>query len=183
MTQIIPQYAKSTNPDVVAVIERNTAGRLAMVEKARAWVREHAPESGGDCWFNGWAGDRRLVAVAGPKPTDGQWKKHGNGWAPYKTNPLHKEMLAIAFKPEPVPGVGESYAGEYNRDGSQTIYSPSFFVHEGAAYFRLPGAPVADQEHSPFGSPVFDRDLWTEILTSEWYAAHEAATGQAVRPL
>jgi hypothetical protein len=170
----IPQYAKSTDPSVIATIERNRAARAEFSAKVRAWVLEHAPQSEGNGWLNGWGDELRLVAVAGPKPMTGRWKRRGHGWEPYVSNPLHAQMAQLTLTLEPVPGVGESYAGEFNSDGAHPVYSPVFFVHDGAAYFRLAGPPAGDQEHRAFGSTVFDHGLWEEILTSQWYAAYEA---------
>lgn len=179
----IPQYASSTDPNVIAVVERNRAARREVLHEADAFARKYAPDGDGgffisDNWGTGWS----LSAIASPtKPTAGQWKQvpRRNAWLPYKNNPIHDEMTAIRRTREAIPGLAQSYAGDYNRDGSQAVYFPSVFVHDGVAYMSMPGVPIADQKDGAFGSTEFDEDRWTEILTSHWYAAKEAAEAQS----
>ncbi|ACZ29609.1 hypothetical protein Xcel_0570 [Xylanimonas cellulosilytica DSM 15894] len=176
----IPQYAKTTNPEVLAVIDRNDARYVAFGERAHAFSKAH----GGDKSYvmvNGWGGDRHLSAiVADDKPTTGRWKSGGRRgtWEPFKNNPVRAEFDAIEYRRERIPGLAETYNGPRNRDGSQVIMTPGVFAHDGVAYMRLRDLPSSDQ--SGFGSDEFDHDIWTEILPSEWHAASERHTGKAV---
>lgn len=176
----IPQYASSTDLDVVATIERNRLARREFTEAADAFARKYAPEGQGRFFMSdGWGTEWSLTGIVSrTKPTAGQWKKGrgANCWVPFKNNPIYREMTDIRRRREPIPGLGASYVGEHNRDGSQAVYFPGCFVHDGVAYMGMPGVPVKDQ--TGFGSTEFDEERWTEILASRWYAAKEAVEAQ-----
>jgi hypothetical protein len=178
----IPQYASSTDPAVIAVVERNRVARREFTEAADAFARKHAPTGNGRFFMSdGWGSEWYLVGIYSiDEPAAGRWKKgRGAGcWVPFKNNPLFQEMSQIRRRRELVPGLASTYAGEYNRDGSQAIYFPSVFLHDGFAYMGMPGVPVSDQEESGFGSTEFDTALWTEIYPSQWHAAKEAVEAQ-----
>lgn len=178
----IPQYARSTDPGVIAAVERNRAARQEFTEAADAFARKYAPDGDGRFFMSdGWGTEWYLVGISSPsKPTAGQWKKgRGAGcWVPFKNNPIHREMVDVRRRRAAIPGLSTTYAGEHNRDGSQAIYFPTAFVHDGAVYMGMPGVPIADQEGSGFGSTEFDANLWTEIYPSQWHAAKEAVEAQ-----
>jgi hypothetical protein len=181
MSAVVPQYAKSSDPAVLATAERNRAARAAFAAKALAFARQYGTGPDINARVAGWGGAYSIVAIiSADKPTAGRWKvgRNGLGWTPFKNNPVHAEMDAITYQPEPIPGLAESYAGEMNPDWSTPVYFPAVFVHDGVAYMSLRGIPASNQDGEPFGSSEFDPDLWTEILPSEWHAAHERATGK-----
>lgn len=182
-TQRIPQYAKSATPDVLAAIERNLDATWTFKTAALAFSAEHGDDPNHGFYVGGWGLNRHVTAIASStRPTNGQWKNgiRGRGWAPYKSNPLSKVMGAIRLVSEPIPGLAESYAGETNADWSTPVYFPTVFVQDGVAYMGLAGLPVARNDEQPFGSDTFDRDLWTEVLGSEYLAAKERRDAAAV---
>ena len=178
MSTFIPQYAKSTDPEVLAVIARNIEGRERFREAAAAFAKEHGAES---FYVGTWGGSWHLSAIPGAeKPKTGQWKqaRRRGTWEPFKNNPVRKEFDSLRFNAERIPGLAEMYAGPHNPDGSQMLMTPRVFVYDGVAYMSLPAIPDKDQHG--FGSGEFDTEIWAEILPSEWHAAHEAHTGAEV---
>lgn len=178
----IPQYASSTDTTVIATIERNRAARREFVEAADAFARKYAPEGEGHFFMSdGWGTEWYLTGIVSPtKPTAGQWKagRPSGCWVPFKNNPICREMAEVRRWRKAISGLALTYAGDHNRDGSQAVYFPSVFVHDGVAYMGMPGVPVADQKGSGFGSEDFDANVWTEILASQWHTAKEAVEAQ-----
>lgn len=160
----IHQYARSTDPEVVAVIERNDAKRDAFHEAAIAFAREH-----GDAAEPAYFGDStHLTAIASAtKPTSGQWTRvlGGRGWRPYKSNPLMAQMMALTPKLEPVPGLPRTAVSPANSDGLRYRMWPTPFVLDGVAWLTLGHAPA--QTDDSFG------EQWTEVLASEALTARE----------
>ena len=182
MPKYIPQYAKSTDPEVIATIEANKARLREFGELARAFQERHAvdndPEDEGDTFVWSHGDDRGLAGVISRgKPEDGQWKPHGsrpNVWEPYKNNPLRREFNSIRCKGEIPKGLSEFYVTGFDRrHGSTIMHTPQTFVHDGVAYMGLGGAPLADQT-AGWGDGEFDETVWTEMLGSEFHAALDA---------
>lgn len=176
----IPMYAKSTHPDVIAAIERNATRKREYGERARAFAMRYS-DLGERARFytSGWGHDKHLVGIESRRePREGRWTRRDSGaWRPFKKNPIYAEMVAIRSSSEQVPGTPDSIDGPYNPDGSQVVMTPGLFVHDGVAWFRLPSEPHPDQRGIWNSGPDFDPDLWTEVLASEWHAAHEAYQG------
>ncbi|PZR55267.1 hypothetical protein DNL40_02535 [Xylanimonas oleitrophica] len=181
---MIPQYAKSTDRDVIAAVQRNEQGRIDFRVQARAFAQKYSAAEKPATWIHSWAGSYSLTGIAGPaKDGHGRWTKpdHQGATKPFKNNPLHTEFTAVRFRAEKVPGIDEGgYVTGY-RDFSTIMHTPILFVQDGVAYMGLGGIPLSDQSGG-WGKGEFDADLWAEILASEWHAAKEAHTGEAVKP-
>lgn len=160
-----PQYAKTTAPDVIGVIEENKRGQQEVREKALAFAKKHGGEDAG-FRYSSFLGYRVTAIDCDEKPTSGRWKAGGRGYgyAPYKNNPLYAEFEQLAYTPKPIRGTPDLLHGEYNADGSQRVGGPTLFVLNGVAYSGTALTPV---DAMPDGSP------WEEIKASEFHAAME----------
>jgi hypothetical protein len=179
MTKYIPQYAKSTDPEVIKTVEANKARIAEFNDRAHAFQDKYGDDSA-DGAILVWShlDDRRLGGViARKKPTDGQWKvagRRGGAWEPFKNNPLRAEFDAVKCKGDVPKGLSEYYLTGYSRrEGTYSMHSPQTFVHDGVAYMGLGGSPLADQSGG-WGDGTFDTAVWAEILGSEFMAALDA---------
>lgn len=167
-----PQYAKTTNPDVLATVARNQEGLAVFRAAACAFAEAHGAEKGA-YYPSSFAGGHRVRAIAGDeKPKTGRWKRGygGYGWLPFKNDPLHDKLMAIRFEEESLPGLPDMLRGPYLPDGRHMLYSPQPFLWGGAIYVGFSGAPVDDDTRQP---DITDGG-WVEILASEYHAAREA---------
>ena len=167
-TTTIPQYARTTDPTVIETLQRNDAGYREFSQKAAAFATEHGD---GRYLASSFGGSHFVVGIgAEDKPTTGRWKKgpRGKGWAPFERSELAKQMEAIRFVEEPVPGLPSLVYGPFTSRGQQAG-AGARFVHEGVAYFGVGFVPDADQDEEVVGTAD-----WQEIRTSEFYAAFEA---------
>ena len=174
----IPQYATSTDAKVIAAIEANLAGRRAFHQRCVDFSAKYGTDPKNGFIPYHLTGRWDLAGIVGDKPTDGQWTTavKGRAWRPAKRNPIYAEMTAITHTNAPVPGISAAYEGQYTSSGAQQILSPQVFVQDGAAWFHLTGIPHEDQT-GMWGDGTFDTNLWTEVLGSQWHAAHEAKNG------
>lgn len=167
-----PQYAKTTDPAVIAIVEANKAGWREHHEKACAFaIANGVPD--GAYYPSNFAGTNRVHAIGGDKrPTTGQWKRGGRGygWAPYKNSPLHAELEAIRFDAASLPGLPDMVDGPYLPNGSHVWYTPQPFIWAGAVWVGFSGQP-RDTERASDPDPADGG--WTEILASEYHAAKE----------
>ncbi|KQQ65046.1 hypothetical protein [Microbacterium sp. Leaf320] len=163
-----PQYASTTDPRVLAVIQRNKEGFQAFRERAFAFATAHgAPD--GAYFGSSFAGGHAISAIGGDeKPTTGQWKEgYRRGWLPFKNNPLAKQLEAIRFDEEPVPGLPQLLESA-TRDGSRRVASPLVFVLDEVAYSGVSFLPEDD------GGKVKPEDGgWEEIKASEFHKGLE----------
>jgi len=176
MTRYIPQYAKSTDPEVIATIKDNEARAKEARERAHAFQERYGDDADGQIFISAHAGGVRLAGVlAKEKPTaGGRWKvgrRHGV-WEPWRNNELRAEFDSIASAGVIPKGLDRFYVTGY-RDGSTIMHTPQTFVHDGVAYMALGSAPLADQS-AGWGDGVFDDTVWTEALGSEIHAALDA---------
>ena len=179
-TTTIFQYAKSTNPDVLALVERNTEGWRAFKDAACAFASRHGAEKGTFVPSNAF-GSWRIAAIgnaATPKPTEGRWKRGpgGRGWVPFKNSPLAGEMEAIAFWSETAPGYPEIVESAYDADFSHRIGAAIPFAVDGVAYVGFGFIPADDRKK---GDPAAGG--WVEITGSEFQAAVDAYNESAKR--
>jgi hypothetical protein len=159
-----PQYAKSTDPEVLAAVQRNKEGDEAHHQKCLAFAIANGVENG--AYIKSSWGGRALRAVMGDKkPTTGQWKKGGGGygWVPYKNNPLYKEYDELVFNHERVPGHDGSYM-------SGNLYmTPTLFEFDGAVWSGMSHQP----DDLRGGKPHSEEGGWVEVKASEFHAAME----------
>lgn len=176
MTSTIPQYARTTDPTVIAAIEANRTGRRTFHDRATAFAAKHGSPKGAYL-PSSFAGMHNVRAIGGTdKPTTGRWKRgwDDRGWRPFKNTDLERELDAIQFVEKPVPGLPDIAHGDYTPSGAQHISPGTVFVHEGVAYVGYPFAPTDDTERA--ATPAD----WEEIKASQFHAAMEAFN-EAVR--
>lgn len=165
MTTTLPQYARSTDPDVIATVERNRQHEADFREKVAA-LSEKWTGDRGNAWIDRGAGGSVLIGLRMTREqveaAPGEWKKPDRLGAvrPYKSNPLSQEF-ALHAKHEEVPGRPSLLHGE------NWIGGGAVFVHDGAAWTGCNFVPDA---------PADDR--WTEVLASEFNAAMEAVNAR-----
>jgi len=164
------QFAKSTDPAVIATIERNRQGRYDWQKRACAFATAHGAKDG-SFYPTSFGGRWDVLAInTKDEPTTGRWKRMRRGWAPYRNNPLAKEMDAIRFTCEPVPGLPSLLHSAEDPDWRHYVMTPTPFVHDGVAWLGLSHAPVDSDRNESFGPQ------WVECLASEYHAAREAIT-------
>lgn len=171
-----PQFAKSTDPDVIAAIEAQTYRAVAFLTRAVAFARVHG---GKDAQASVWTGPAldgpgthmRMTGITNcRRPSGGQWTKGRHGWRPFKSNPLYQDMAAVAEELPGIPGLPNQVAGPTDRDGTRWTLYPDPFIQDGVAYFGLSKAPAVDQ--SRFGGNLGDQ--WSGVLASEYADAQDA---------
>lgn len=163
----IYQYMKSTDPEVVATVERNDESRRAWRERLFEWASELTGKPAEDLTLGvvGWENDClrfkgfHKSQVAGVN-LPGRWTK--DPVRPYKTNPFMEEYRKVAsWKAETVPG----------RPG--TLYGDGYFG--GGTTFVVDGVAYSGIGFTPESRELYDSvDRWQEIKASEYYAAVEA---------
>lgn len=166
------QYAKSVDPQTLAVIDRNQTGTQRFLEEGHAFASEHGNEDG-NLYSSSFAGRHRIMSIASAsKPTSGQWKKgpRGYGWVPYKNNPLHQVLDSITFDAESVPGLPGLVCGPSSPNGGRIVGTPRPFIVDGVAYYGFTFTPT---EQDTFES-IPEGGGWEEIKASEFHAAAEA---------
>lgn len=164
-----PQYASTTDPQVLAVIQRNKEGFQAFRERAFAFATaQGAPD--GAYYGSSFAGGHAISAIGGAeKPTTGQWKEgHRRGWLPFKNNPLAKDLAEIRFDEEKVPGL-PLLLESATHDGSRRVASPLVFILDDVAYS---GASFLPEDSGDKNNP--EDGGWQEIKASEFHRALEA---------
>jgi hypothetical protein len=170
MSTTVAQYARSTDPEVIATIERNRAGVVDFNARAIAFAASHGSPNGG-FYPSAFAGSHSISAIDGDtKPSTGRWKKgyRDIGWVPFKGSELEGEMEAIRFDEESLPGVPDMVYGAYTARG-QVVSAGTRFVHDGVAYLGFSSTPLAVQPETVKGD-----GHWEEIKASQFHAALEA---------
>lgn len=164
-----PQYASTTDPEVLAVIRRNQKGFQEFRERAFAFATaQGAPD--GAYYGSSFGGSHTISAIGGKeKPTTGQWKNgYRAGWLPFKNNPLAQELEAIRFDEEKVPGLPQLLESA-TRDGARRVASPLVFVLDDIAFS---GASFLPEDSGDRNNP--NDGGWVEIKASEFHAALES---------
>lgn len=168
----IYQYMKSTDPEVVAAVERNEQSRLEWKDRLFEWASDLTGKPRAELTLQvvGWNADRLSFKgfyksqVAGVD-LPGQWTKEPV--RPYKTNPFMKEYRKVAsWEAEAVPGRPGTLYGDGYFGGGAT------FVVGGVAYSGVGFTPEPNQSDD-------SADRWQEIKASEYYAATEAYEEEA----
>ena len=168
----IYQYMKSTDPEVVAAVERNEQSRRGWGDRLFEWASEltGVPRSELRLRTVGWSNDSLRFTgfyksqVAGVD-LPGQWTKEPV--RPYKTNPFIKEYRKVAsWEAEAVPGRPGTLYGDGYFGGGAT------FVVDGVAYSGVGFTPESNKSDD-------SADRWQEIKASDYYAATEAYKGEA----
>ncbi|MGN7187004.1 hypothetical protein [Microbacterium enclense] len=166
-----PQYAKTTDPSVLATVRRNEEGRARFHRAACDFAQTNGVDDG-SYFPSSFAGGHRLRAVGGDqRPTTGRWKRGygGHGWVPYANNPLHDDFEALRFNEEQVPGLPSLVDGPYLPNGGHVVMTPRPFEVDGAVFVGFSSPPRADGDRHP--DPADGG--WVEILASEYHLASE----------
>lgn len=166
-----PQFAKTTNADVIAVIEQNLADFDAFREKCADVTEKYTGKRSGG-WLNGtWLRGARFSGidvrnVPDLKALPGRWKKpDGFALRPYVNNPVAEEFK-IEHNPAHTPGRGNLLWGNgYMGTGA-------LFIHDGTAYSMFNFQAYLDHYTVNQG----DKYGWEEIRASEYHLAADAYT-------
>jgi hypothetical protein len=158
------QYAKSTDPEVIAVVTDNASGLQRAVEVACVWAESKgSPE--GRFYGNSFLGVFSVHALPLPEKPKG-WANgyRGHGYRPRANSPEEAEMKALGWSKARVPGLPDHFEGAMNDQAQTKWFSPTPFLSGDAAWVLLSEMPVKGE----FG------EQWTEVKASEAYAAKEA---------
>lgn len=180
---MIPPYARSSDPQVVETVWANTQGQDAFHQDALAFAEKHSSFPKPSYSQSRQGASRHLLGIRGPViEGHGQWTKPDTRGAikPYKNNPIESEMRRVRFVAADVPGLSSSYVGESTFAGGWLVHSPQVFAWEGVAWFKV-HHPLAEDQSLGWDSGIFDHDLWTEVLGSEWLLAWNEYTAERKR--
>lgn len=169
------QYARSTDPEVIAIVQRNWAKRAEAIARQFEWCSKFGAE---EYYISGPPPSvdiRALKLHVRPKGF-GNWARGAapDTYRPAKNNPLYKEMQELAFEAEGIPGCpGVLFKSSPYMNASRWG-SPLVIAHDGAAWSGIGFAPTEGE----FG-PQWDEALPSRFLSAqeEFLAAREA-TGQ-----
>jgi len=169
MTTRFPQFAKTNDPRVLEVIQRNDDGFHEFSLRCSAVAEKYTGNPIGGRFNGSRLRGAAFLGLSAEHVSDvsalpGQWKKPENGAImPYKSNPLIEEF-DIEFTAERTPGRGNILWG----DGH--VGTGQLFVHDGVAYsfFTFKTEALDDEEAAEMAEYG-----WTEILPSAYHLAYE----------
>lgn len=163
----LPQYAKSNDPAVLAAVEDRRAAYAEFTRRGDEVARKYGSPDGEFMVSSGFG--RRYLAGLPFKPEGhGRWTNNrGRTWRPYANNPASADFN-VRQRDVEIPGLPATIRGRGNRDGSTTIHTVEPFLHDGYAWHGIDEAPARDRQDGDVGPQ------WTEVLTSEYWAAREA---------
>ena len=161
-----PQYAMSTDPEVIAACEDMLERFVCFTEYAQK-VSVALTGERDRSFYRGDIIRGCVVVGVSVKTKDeydalpGQWLKwEGSGMQEtYQNNPLRKDWKSNSHREAAIPGRPNIAWGE------RWMGPGAIFVHEGVAYSGFGFVPGPGDRPS---------ELWEEIKTSEWHAAKEA---------
>jgi hypothetical protein len=162
------QYAASSDPEVVAAAQRNQDGRRAALLRCSEWAQAHGSnDAGSSTGFYpraefGGAGVYSIPITEGEPPKG--WVRAGKGWRPRKGSPAYREMEALRWTPEPVPGLPDWFTAPRGAPGETWMLWAVPVVWDGQAWVLLGHMPTEGE----FGPQ------WREVRASEAHAAREA---------
>lgn len=166
----LPQYLKSEDPEVVALVRRNSDGLRDWQERAHAFAAQYGddPVNSG-FYYSSFSGSFQVSAIHSiEEPPHGGWRRtKGDRWEPRAKNPLREEMAAIRFRYEDVPGLPRILTVTAP-DGGIIWRSPVTFAHEDTAWADLGSGDVRVKESGYISAQ------WQEVYASEYWAAREA---------
>lgn len=165
-----PQYASTTDPNVLDAIRVNEELRRSFHQRAVAFSQEQGVEDGA-YYSSGFGGTHTVTALGGKtKPTTGRWTQHPRGgWRPFKNNPVFKDMERIKFQENAVPGLPSLVESAPNSQGQHYLATPHPFIVDGVAYVGFNFTPADNM-----GSRAQPEDGgWEEIKASELHRAME----------
>ncbi len=172
------QYAKSTDREVVETVQRNTDNRQAAIKRCAEWAEAHGSNNGAFYPATGFGGQMGihglpfLMGVDGEGMPPASWvrgKLPPDGRRPRRGTAEAKEMEALRWVPEMVPGAPDYCESKGDVNGSFYWMTPAPFVHDDAAWVLLGHQPT----RGDFG------EQWVEVKASEAYAAKEAYADDA----
>lgn len=162
-------YLTTTDPEVLATIERNEAGFTEFRRRAHEWGAARGSDT---VMMNGW-GRRRYVTGLPQRPDQtkfGRWTKSDRGSShPFKDNAEeHKVLAALRYDADPIPGLPETaHSVSDPATGQSWVMWPVPFIYDGAAWVEYAHRP------EPSDLAKIDMTIWSECLGSAWHAAKE----------
>jgi hypothetical protein len=165
------QYAKSTDLEVIATIERNHAGEREAGKRINAWITQFGTD--GFYAHRRWPGGPPALAIRAlaldEKPVGHGvwvWGYQRRGVRPGKKNPLLQEMEALKWTGEAVPGLDDQFEAANPREPGFGFWMLDArpFIALDAAWVMLSMLPNKGE----FGSQ------WVEVKASEAHAAKES---------
>jgi hypothetical protein len=160
------QYAASDHPEVLAAAERNQAGRREAMRRCGEWSTAQGGSDAGELGvfypssFMGTMGVQALPFEG--EPPKG-WVRAGHGWRPRKNSQAWRDMRALAWAPEKVPGLPDHFCAPRGENGETWLLWAVPFVWRGSAWVLLGHMP----NEGEFGPE------WHEVRASEAHAARE----------
>lgn len=161
-----PQYAKSTDPEVIAAIVANEESERVAREQAFAFAKKHSDIEKPTVWSTGFDGFTLTGIESNEAPKSGRWRngRRKTQWIPYRNNPLFAEFNAISVRRGKVPGVPGWIEGPMRNDFTHLTGPATLFILDGVAYSGCSETPT---NNVPANIP------WEEVKTSEFYKAME----------
>lgn len=160
------QYAKSTDPEVLAAIAANRAGLDGFYAQCEVWAAERgipAEDVAVGNTFGVWT----LRGVRNKPEGRGRWARNARSltYRPYVSNIKEFEAWRkVRFALAPILGLPDHFEAEDRREGTIMWMTPRPFIHDGTAWLILPQMPTLGVIEEP----------WTEAKGSEAHAAREA---------
>lgn len=166
------QYAKSTDPEVIATIEENERSRRAWIDATKEWFGKTVLTSipGADLFIFPTRTSMGLLGIVTSdekKPAGWKfcWRSHSR-FEPRKDNPLRAEWDARQWQAALIPGLPVFLMSSVSGNFQSWVMYPRPFISNGAAWLDLGHMPDPD-------SPNFGPQ-WTEVRASQVMAAKEA---------
>lgn len=159
-----PQYAKSSNPDVVAAVQSRYEAHRFLDKAGEKFARKYSP--GSKPSFRQGMRSSYLCALDGPRPV-GPWKPTYSGWSPRLFSPAFYEMLAVRARLVDIPGMSRSFEGPTREGGAVVRMWPKVFILDGVAWFSLPEEPAQPGKHTG----ELDPTIWTPVTYEQWAVA------------
>ena len=156
------QHVRTTDPQIVALVEKAWQDKVAARDRAFQWTRGHGLE--GASLFGQDMGLHFSVMGLSEKPEGlGEWvRARGGGWKPAASNPLREELAVLGYEPPHFPGVERAYRASGDEPASGWFLFPTPFVADGAAWVSLGQFPDKGGKFGP---------QWEEVTGSQAAAA------------
>ena len=162
------QYAKSTDPEVIATIEASQECYPEFVRRAAEWAESLGLTVDHVRFFRLIGGGYAVAKLTQNPEGFGRWTKGGR---PFVSNKAERErMHAVTVRTKPVPGLPSDVMGE-GREGTHLL-TPNTFISQGAAWAMFSMTPDRGQDFGP---------QWSECKGSEAMAAREALAEEVTR--
>lgn len=173
MSTTFPDYAKTTNPEVIEAIRETLRRREDFFKRMRS-LSEKLTSHSDKAMFGGWPLVKQyMTGISDDVNTatlPGRWKQPDRGvLRPFKNNPILAEIEGVNYGAVDIPG-RENLALGFGRMGTGTVFEHAGAVYSHWGFEREPMSEKNAAEAEEYG--------WTEILASEYHAARESELAQ-----